>query len=280
MDVFLHATYISPSSVVAWFKALLLQLTRLPMTEERLRFESRSGIVLAFAWRLSVKPFWKNYPQYTQLRFEPLNLPVIGSLVYCESSALDHASNEVGHWSEKRPIDPPLLIDGFFTEKCIMGKRAVPKGPYSLSLSYSSACDVGYRRCQLVLVFTSSRQRKGTASYYPFGLYALSTIYSNGLGIGKVELEEVNPHLRGGRVENHLGKTTLSSPDRDSNLDLPVLSSRAQYDKRVSQLRHRGGESSAQGFIFEDEIDGQRAEVFLTSGGTNLSDIMFKREKG
>nr|CAD7393355.1 unnamed protein product [Timema cristinae] len=25
-------------------------------------------------------------------------------------------------------------------------------------------------------------------------------------GIGKVELEEVNPHLRGGRVENHLGK--------------------------------------------------------------------------
>nr|CAD7430188.1 unnamed protein product [Timema monikensis] len=53
--------------------------------------------------------------------------------------------------------------------------------------------------------------------------------------------EEVNPHLRGGRVENHLGKTTPSSPDQDSNLDLPVLSSRAQRDKRVSQLRHRGG---------------------------------------
>nr|CAD7202997.1 unnamed protein product [Timema douglasi] len=54
----------------------------------------------------------------------------------------------------------------------------------------------------------------------------------------KVELEEMNPHLRGGRVENHLGKTIPSSPDRDSNLDLPVLSSRAQHDKRVSQLRH------------------------------------------
>nr|CAD7571741.1 unnamed protein product [Timema californicum] len=53
--------------------------------------------------------------------------------------------------------------------------------------------------------------------------------------------KKVNPHLRGGRVENHLGKTTPSSPDRDSNLDLPVLSSRAQHDKRVSQLRHRGG---------------------------------------
>nr|CAD7402842.1 unnamed protein product [Timema poppensis] len=74
-----------------------------------------------------------------------------------------------------------------------------------------------------------------TASYYPFGFYALSTNYTNGFGIGKVELEEVNPHLCGGRVENHLGKTPPSSPDRDSNLELPVLSSRAQHDKRVSQ---------------------------------------------
>nr|CAD7446001.1 unnamed protein product [Timema bartmani] len=43
-------------------------------------------------------------------------------------------------------------------------------------------------------------------------------------------LGEVNPHLRGGRVENHLGNTTPSSPDRDSNLDLPVLGGRAQHD--------------------------------------------------
>nr|CAD7403795.1 unnamed protein product [Timema poppensis] len=70
------------------------------------------------------------------------------------------------------------------------------------------------------------------------------------LGIGKVELEEVNPHLRGGRVEHHLGKTTPSSPDRDSNLDLPVLSSRAQHDKRVSQLRHRGGGCKKNGVVF------------------------------
>nr|CAD7399739.1 unnamed protein product [Timema cristinae] len=71
-----------------------------------------------------------------------------------------------------------------------------------------------------------------TASYYQFGLYALITNYANRLGIGKVELEEVNPHLRGGRVENHLGKTTPSSPNRDLNLDLPVLGGRAQHDKR------------------------------------------------
>nr|CAD7396714.1 unnamed protein product [Timema cristinae] len=54
-----------------------------------------------------------------------------------------------------------------------------------------------------------------------------------GVASDEVELEEVNPHLRGGRVDNHLGKTIPSSPDRDSNLDLPVLSSRAQHDKRI-----------------------------------------------
>nr|CAD7573010.1 unnamed protein product [Timema californicum] len=43
-------------------------------------------------------------------------------------------------------------------------------------------------------------------------------------------LEEVNPHLGGGRAENHSRKTSSSSPDRDSNLDLPVLGSRAQHE--------------------------------------------------
>nr|CAD7399381.1 unnamed protein product [Timema cristinae] len=36
--------------------------------------------------------------------------------------------------------------------------------------------------------------------------------------------------MRGGRVENHLGKTTPSSSERDSNLDLLVLSSLAQHE--------------------------------------------------
>nr|CAD7202185.1 unnamed protein product [Timema douglasi] len=71
--------------------------------------------------------------------------------------------------------------------------------------------------------------------------YQLAAKHGGGDRIGKVELEEVNPHFCGGRVENHLEKTTPSSPDRDSNLNLPVLSSRAQHDKCVSQLRHRGG---------------------------------------
>nr|CAD7456963.1 unnamed protein product [Timema tahoe] len=64
--------------------------------------------------------------------------------------------------------------------------------------------------------------------------------YSKIKELGRLNLEEVNPHLHGGRVEKHLGKTTPSSPDRDSNLDLSVLGGLAQHDWRVSQLRHRG----------------------------------------
>nr|CAD7575750.1 unnamed protein product [Timema californicum] len=57
----------------------------------------------------------------------------------------------------------------------------------------------------------------------------LPTLFSLEMSV-IVELEEVNPHLRGGKVENPLGKTTLSSPDRDSNLDLPVFGGRARHD--------------------------------------------------
>nr|CAD7572185.1 unnamed protein product [Timema californicum] len=48
------------------------------------------------------------------------------------------------------------------------------------------------------------------------------TIYSAAKeGIGKVELKEVNPHLRGGRVENHLGKTTPVHPTEIRTLISP-----------------------------------------------------------
>nr|CAD7200031.1 unnamed protein product [Timema douglasi] len=74
-----------------------------------------------------------------------------------------------------------------------------------------------------------------TAVVGPGGLAIARPVATAIAGV-QVGLEEVNPHLRGGRVENHLGKTTPSSPDRDSNLDLPVLSSRAaQHDKRVNE---------------------------------------------
>nr|CAD7576414.1 unnamed protein product [Timema californicum] len=68
------------------------------------------------------------------------------------------------------------------------------------------ACTSNLLRCENVIRFA------GVATAISERLYALSTNYSNGLGIGKVELEEVNPHLRGGRVENHLGETAPVHP--------------------------------------------------------------------
>nr|CAD7569538.1 unnamed protein product [Timema californicum] len=111
-------------------------------------------------------------------------------------------------------------------------------------IRFSTIIDIGsasfkydMRRLTEILAFPKAWYRRSIVRRLFLGDLTTTATYR----IGKVELEEVNPHLRGGRVENHLGKTTPSSPDRDSNLNLPVLSDRAHHNKRVSQLRHRGG---------------------------------------
>nr|CAD7451836.1 unnamed protein product [Timema tahoe] len=63
--------------------------------------------------------------------------------------------------------------------------------------------------------------------------------------LGRLKIEEVKLHLRGGRVKNHLGKTTPSSPERDSNLDLPVLGSLAQHE--TSSFANYAIEAGGQG---------------------------------
>nr|CAD7568652.1 unnamed protein product [Timema californicum] len=68
-------------------------------------------------------------------------------------------------------------------------------------------------------------------SISPSSAVALNT--RSALANYATEPEEVNPHLCGGRVENHLIKTTPSSPERDSNLDLPILGSLALYKTSV-----------------------------------------------
>nr|CAD7452446.1 unnamed protein product [Timema tahoe] len=48
--------------------------------------------------------------------------------------------------------------------------------------------------------------------------------------LGRLNIEESKQHLRGMIVENYLWKTTPSSPERDSDLDLPILDSLAQHE--------------------------------------------------
>nr|CAD7438082.1 unnamed protein product [Timema bartmani] len=105
-----------------------------------------------------------------------------------------------------------------------------------------------------------------------FWVFSCSTespfLGEKGRKMGRLNLEEVNPHLRGGRVENHLGKTSPSSPDRDSNLDLPVLGGLTQHDWRVSQLRHRGGlNNEGRGFCVAGKVGGGADEAGVQNWG-------------
>nr|CAD7394280.1 unnamed protein product [Timema cristinae] len=122
-----------------------------------------------------------------------LDLPIICSLVYCESSTLDHAATEADAQENPEPLPN-----------------------YSRS---SSFCPHGAELTSIQCHSFAEKSR--TAGYRTFDFSICN--------------QELCP------LDQGRGKTTPSSPDRDLNLDLPVLSSRAQHDKRVSQLRHRGG---------------------------------------
>nr|CAD7424148.1 unnamed protein product [Timema monikensis] len=72
--------------------------------------------------------------------------------------------------------------------------------------------------------------------------------------------------MRRGRVENHLGNTTPSSPNQDSNLDLLILSSPAQ--NQTSALAHYPTEAAKQ------------QNKFLGVTDTNLSTLSQRPDSG
>ncbi|CAG2054852.1 unnamed protein product, partial [Timema podura] len=53
----------------------------------------------------------------------------------------------------------------------------------------------------------------------------ICTSYDNVLMMRRLHLEELYPHMQGGRVEKHLGGTTLGTSDQDSNPNLPIIGS-------------------------------------------------------
>nr|CAD7266480.1 unnamed protein product [Timema shepardi] len=64
-------------------------------TEAGIRKVTFFESVPTVGWRESETPFRENLPQCTRLRTN-LDLPIFGSLVYCESDALDHEATEAG----------------------------------------------------------------------------------------------------------------------------------------------------------------------------------------
>nr|CAD7410231.1 unnamed protein product [Timema cristinae] len=86
----------------------------------------------------------------------------------------------------------------------------------------------------LVWFQQESQDERKAAALQPSGTIGVTDFPGrNGNKIVKLawlNLEKVNSHLHGGRVENQLGNTTPISPDRDSNLDIAVLGSLAQHE--------------------------------------------------
>nr|CAD7426260.1 unnamed protein product [Timema monikensis] len=86
---------------------------------------------------------------------------------------------------------------------------------------------------------------------------------------GDLILEEVNPHLCGGKGENHSGKTTAVSPDQDSNLDHLVLGSLAQHE--TSALLNYSIEAGSKALF---GYDGQSNDLkFISKGAGGVEEL-------
>nr|CAD7259987.1 unnamed protein product [Timema shepardi] len=107
-----------------------------------------------------------------------------------------------------------------------------------------------------LLIWSETESILGRAESSSMTSRALEDIVAHFLtqGIGKVELEEVKPHLRGGRMENHLGKTTPVHPNEirtsispSSAVELNTTSALANYANEAALLGGPGEPSCPAG---------------------------------
>ncbi|CAG2058747.1 unnamed protein product [Timema podura] len=95
-----HVGQTSGLCTEATFKKQPKIINGVPTSIERFPFMDKivifKIIMPEFTSRQSGKPFSNNHPQYTD-RDSNLDLPISGSLVYCESRALDLYASEAGH---------------------------------------------------------------------------------------------------------------------------------------------------------------------------------------
>nr|CAD7200155.1 unnamed protein product [Timema douglasi] len=93
------------------------------------------------------------------------------------------------------------------------------------------------------------------------GFASVTAGYANGLGTGKVELEEVNPHLRGGGVENHLGNTP--PPVHPTEIRTSISPSSAVEFNTTSALANYATEAEIK---MEFEREKKRARICVERG--------------
>nr|CAD7610196.1 unnamed protein product [Timema genevievae] len=101
----------------------------------------------------------------------------------------------------------------------------------------------GYVHSQLKHAEFSGKKIE-TRKRWRLQVFYLYNFYSNNTKeLGRLNLEEVNPHLRGGRVENHLGKKNSVHPTEirtsispSSAVELNTTSALANYATEVGYM--------------------------------------------
>nr|CAD7461643.1 unnamed protein product [Timema tahoe] len=209
-----------------------------------------------------VKNYFGKHTLITPDQDSNLDFLVIDSLVYCESSALDHEATEVvksykitmsrtcgakgriwnrvqstdwqTYWEET--IGNNYLNIGTRCNEVDWIELAQGSAPGHLRTditvrSLRRAEDIIYNclhflnglelKDNVLHVVNMDLHTFSNASFYPSRIFALT--YTTRLEMFKAEIKEVYPYLRGRRFENYLIKATLSTANRDSNPNLPVI---------------------------------------------------------
>nr|CAD7567797.1 unnamed protein product [Timema californicum] len=210
--------------------------------------EIRTSIFPSSAVELNMTSALTNYATEAGDKVDEV-VPLLGELVSPESSDVQIKEAKISDSSSfDHPLNtPPLVCLVCYIGEPILSHMVIIIGEQSAN----KFSDVFSQQRLGVVCYLHLLEQPNLSTHYELEKRRgkevnIAPLPSNRRGSSRLQwkhqwTKEVNPHLRGGRVENHLGKTTPNSSDRDSNLDLPVLSSRAQHDKRVSQLCHRCG---------------------------------------
>nr|CAD7606964.1 unnamed protein product [Timema genevievae] len=158
------------------------------------------------------KSLVKNHPHFIEPRF------VASSSTTRELSA-NHALARLSVWPNPYRLNVTLTSKSGDREP--NGSNAEPFRPETRTLPAAKLC--------LSLRKDRSKDREKILLLSGGGK---STHHSN--LPSHLSRDEVYPRLRGGRVENNFFKTTLITPDRDGNLDLPAIGSLVQHKSSAS----------------------------------------------
>nr|CAD7400516.1 unnamed protein product [Timema cristinae] len=202
---------------------------------------------------LSTSPTFKVRVRHTSLSTSPtfkyhqVHLTEIRTSIFLSSavelnttSALANYATEAGSVLKEHE----KKLDGFEKTTTLFGHLALhhPIGKFE-SLHVNGLGQVerrqlltenlGLRRRLLVAWINPEQflQTLGCYGRFPTAKMEVSCLTPH--GIRRLYLEKVELDLCGGRVENHYGKSTLSTPNQDLNLDLPFIRSLVYYERRA-----------------------------------------------